>query len=415
MNIDHYLRVPAGYSLRVSEGAAERYWRLQTVFQVAALLLLYPGFFFYHTLVAMGYVPPALGGYYGVVAAGLVGLGTLLFLFAFKSGCMRLTRVDFLFLLFAGYLILWAFLHYRFGMWYQRDPALLMQSLSVVVLWLANYYVFRQFDADSKVGIFLVIACVLLMALVVFGNAESGFFYARRLAETDAEEVVATYQGFARSAVVVALVALSVSRGAKLIILYFVFLSLLFLLGARSEFAALLLVGLVPIYLRSGAVRFALAVMPVLAVGLVYFFLNANEFSGTSRIFRLLDYQTDTSFNLRAEQIWFAVRDIQRTPLFGNFGGYMLYGSSGSYAHNAISAWHSFGIVGFCGFAFLIFLSLRVSLKAALVRGDRSGQAMLALMMSLFCLLMAVAAKSIFFPLYAAAWGLAAGLVDRRE
>lgn len=254
-----------------------------------------------------------------------------------------------------------------------------------------------------------------MMVLVVFGNAERGFFYARRLAEADAEEVVATYQGFARSAVVVALVALSVFRGARLIILYFVALSLLFLLGARSEFAALLLLGLVPIYLRSGTVRFALAVMPVLAIGLVYLFVSANEFSDTSRIFRLLDYQTDTSFNLRSEQIWLAVLDIQRSPLFGNFGGYVLYGSSGSYAHNAISAWHSFGIVGFFGFVFLIFLSLRVSLKAVLVRGDRSGQAMLALLMSLFCLLMAVAAKSIFFPLYAAAWGLTAGLVDRRE
>ena len=176
MNIDSYLRVPAGYSLRVSENSAERYWRLQTVFQVAALLLLYPGFFFYHTLVAMGYMPPVLGGYYGVVAAGLVGLGTLIFLFGFKGGCLRLTRVDFLFLLFTGYLIIWAVLHYRFGMWYQRDSALLLQALSVVVLWLANYYVFRQFDPDSKIGIFLVVSCVLVMVLVVFGNAERGFF-----------------------------------------------------------------------------------------------------------------------------------------------------------------------------------------------------------------------------------------------
>jgi hypothetical protein len=378
------------------------------------VLLLFPGFFFYHTLVAFGYLPAVLGGYYGSVSLLFLALGIPLMLYGFRRRYLSVDRIDVAFVLLSVFVVIWAVIHWRFGNFHQRDPELLTQSLSGVALWTVSYVLFRGFS-PSRRHVLVFMAATAGMIVIAGVNAESGFFYARQLADDSGSDIVSTYQGFSRSAVVMLMILLGAASNRWLPWIYLAGLGLLFLLGARSEFAGFLLVGILAIYLRVGLTRFALLAVPVLALGLWVLLDLALEVSVVSRIFRLLEYQTDNSFNERMYLSDRALADIGANPFIGSYGGYLVYSGIGGYAHNALSAWHNFGLIGFVGFVYLIFQSLRTSLPTAMHAGTRSPESVLAALMAVFVAVLAVAAKSMFFPLFAAAWALAAGLSDKRR
>ena len=107
--------------------------------------------------------------------------------------------------------------------------------------------------------------------------------------------------------------------------------------------------------------------------------------------------------------------DIKSSPVLGVYGGQMREpdGIFGHYMHNALSAWHQFGLLPFLIYCGLCF-------APALVAGWRmyggfSTDPMwtLTLYVGAFTLLLALLAKSIFWAMPALAWGLLARRVAR--
>lgn len=396
-----------------SERAGQRFKRGFLSLQLLGMFFLYPGFFLYHFSVAAGFLPPFLGGYYGLISFALLVTLIPVFVYGVKCKFIRLTKVDFAFLLFVAFILVWSLVHWKYGFPYQRDVSLLVYTLSFAVVWVVNYCVFRGLDLDRPWVVFSLLGAAVLMSLVAISGAQEGFFHARRMAESGSEEVVATYQGFARSAIVVFILLLALVPRAISVWVYFFGLVVLFLLGARSEFAAFIFVGVVGLYFRVRGLKFFLVSIPALVVGMIFLASMAGDFSETSRIFRILDFKQDSSLELRVAQIDRAIEDISRSPLIGHYGGYVRFGGLGDYAHNGISVWHGFGIVGFLFFIYLIWQALSRGFYSALIGRGQDSYAAICFLMAIFVTLMAVTAKAISFPLYAASWGLVAGLIER--
>lgn len=388
----------------------------RTLFRVQSvgLLLLYPGFFFYHFGVAFGVVPSFLGGYYGVTAGILLPILILLFTYGASRGHIIINRIDVVFLLLCLYCVLLACIYRFLGAGHQVDPGLFAQSIAGILVLLANYLIFRQAAGVQVRHLLLLLLSGLGMLVIAWANQGGGVFIARGLADASTLDVVASYQGFARSAVVVLFILMAWITRLWLIPVYYLGLTLLFLLSARSEFGGFLFVGFVVLIVRLGSTKFLLLAAPALIAGFAMLWGVAYGFSDSSRILGLMDWQADTSLASRLELSARAWQTIIKSPFIGDYGSYLVGGGPGEYAHNMLSAWVEFGLVGFVSFAYLLLSSIRVSIAAIRSR-DRNGEAFLGFGLAIFGGILAVFAKSMFFPLFAAAWGAAAGLINAKR
>lgn len=327
-------------------------------------------------------------------------------------------RIDLLFFLLCVFVLIWAVIYKVFGNEYQTDPDIFYQSLSGVLIWGANYILFRGFvGVEGKKLWLFAMSAVMMLALVLMYQKE-GVFIARQLVDgTEAGDggVVASYQGFSRSAVMVLFILLASFSRKWLLPAYLSGLSLLFLLSARSEFGGFLVAGFVVMFMRIGFSRFLLFASPAFFLGVFMLSDVATEFAGTSRIFRLLDWKSDTSLEARIGLNSNAWQSIREHPFLGDYGSYVASGGIGDYAHNMLSAWVDFGLIGFIGFTCLVFGSFVLSAGMAWRTRKSSTEANFAAGVAIFGLILALTAKSMFFPPFAAAWGAAAGLHEIRR
>lgn len=382
---------------------------------LAGIVLLYPGFFIYHSAVALLKIPPVLGGYYGNVCLALFPLLLIFYARAIRTHRIVLTRADAVFGLLCLYVGCWSLIYWAVGEKYQQDPFLLNQSVSILVLWGVNYMLFRDFTAIGRGGRWVLIFSLALMLAIAFVNQQNGFFYAKEIAGRYNEEEIASYQGFARSALVTSMMLLANGSRRSVLWIFGISLILLFVLGARSEFLGFLAVGLLVMNIRFGSARFNWLIMSVLLVALAITADWVVTAFDNTRIVHLLDYQDDTSFQSRELLNDAAWKSIANSPLLGDYGSYLVTNGVGKYAHNALSAWVDYGLIGFFGFIYLIFRSLIKAWGALpLNKHLASEQTILCLSLALYCVIIAITAKSVQDPIYATAWGIAGGVLVRR-
>lgn len=382
--------------------------------QLAGMLFLYPGFFFYHFGVSIGAFPPFLGGYYGPLTVLLLPLLSLTFACAVQKKFVKINRLDVAFFFLACYCLIWSSIYRFFGVDYQADPNLFQQSASGVLVWITNYIIFRNL-AIYKWGFRLLFTSGIGMLLITWLNQGDGTFVARKLADLSTQDVIASYQGFARSAVIVLFILMAWSPRTWLIPAYYLGLALLFLLSARSEFGGFIVAGFAILATRLGATRLLFFASPAIIAGFIFLWDAANSLGESSRVLRLItNWQEDNSLANRLELSALAWRAIQENPLIGHYGSYMLSGNIGNYAHNILSAWAGFGLIGFITFTYLLLSSAKISISS-IKTGSRKGEYCLSFALALFCLVLAVTAKFMFFPIFAAGWGAAAGLIEMNK
>jgi O-antigen ligase len=188
-------------------------------------------------------------------------------------------------------------------------------------------------------------------------------------------------------------------------------------LGARTEFAGFLICAFVILVAREGSKKTFIMSVPIVAsatMGLAIFF---NVFSGRSRILQLLDIIHSSSFEARARFSDFAWETLREHPLLGQYGSQLQLGSIGSYAHNMLSAWVSYGLIGFL-LVVLVFLYMiwKCSLVLLQSRAPRTPLTAAAVGFTVYNLLVAIASKPVYDPVYAVAFGLIAALMlERRQ
>jgi hypothetical protein len=323
----------------------------------AAFLLLFPGFFFYHTLLGLGVIGPVLGGYFTFVALAVTLPLVWCYVLTAKRDKNYFLITDFYLALFALYYSLVVAANSVGG----ANPVIVQKYVASMIYCMDIYIIFRMIDFNDRMFIVLAALSLALMSGITMYFSIDGFFFLRNLDEATNPESVATYQGFARSYIYTFLIVVSVIKPiAGRFLLYGLATISLFLNGARSEFSAVLFV--VPI------IEFYYSRHKLYSVFLVFFLLiclavNAEsivDMLPDNRILQLFDVSRSSSGVAREQLSREAWHTITENPIFGDFASY----ADGYYAHNILCAWVDFGLVG------LVFLSSLLIWPAVRLLGD---------------------------------------------
>lgn len=220
------------------------------------------------------------------------------------------------------------------------------------------------------------------------------------------EDGAASYQGVARSLMIVGFLVISCTSDTMRRIFIAAFtITALFVIGSRSE-----LYGFIAAYaLLEGVLsrnsRFSQFTLVVLVAVTFWLALQNMNFLAASRQFEVFNLEQSSSWAAREYMLVYAQQQVVENPFFGVYGGHWNLGE-GEYAHNALSAWVS---LGFPGFALLIAAcgcALIVSIRG-LIKLPYSRWAKFATLVNVSNLLLLAVAKPVFWEMPAFGWGLA--------
>lgn len=327
-----------------------------------AFLLLFPGFFFYHSALGLGYMGAFAGGYF--TPAALVVVLPLLVAYA---GQLRRSGGP-----APGELAFFGFLFYMGAMWVVQVAAgangsITRSHLLFVLDAVVVFIVFRLLDVRAVSLQRKALVCLLLMSAIVFAFAQDGVFYLGALGRARDPESVATYQGFSRSYLVVYLVVgARLQRGSARLALYLLASATLYVNGARSEFVAMLSsVPLIELY-RARQRAHLLVLLCALALAVKLALVYGTQYLPENRTLELLDLSQSSSATLRHQLTVQALETIAHYPLQGSYASY----APGSYAHNILSAWVDLGLFGFLALVALLLWPLQRLFVQCFLRRD---------------------------------------------
>jgi hypothetical protein len=313
----------------------------------AAFILLFPGFFFYQTLLGIGAIGAFLGGYFTFVA--LILTPPLLFFYLSALGKQKnyFSKFDVYILVFLAYYALVLAFNIAAG----ANSSISQRYVLSLLFFIDTYIIFRMIDVDDKKFLALAVLSLLTMSAITVYFSIDGFFYLQALGEAKNPESVATYQGFARSYLYTFLILISLAKSMSTrFLLYGLATVSLFLNGARSEFSAVLFaIPIIELYYTKYKIY---AVVPFVLL-LILFGANMQSVVGVlpdNRTVQLFDLSHSSSVAARQQLASNAWRTITENPIFGDFGSY----PDGNYAHNILCAWVDFGLPGFLLFAALL-------------------------------------------------------------
>jgi len=313
----------------------------------ASFLLLFPGFFFYQTLLGIGAFGAFLGGYFTLVA--LVLFLPLVYAFVLTARAHRnyVSQIDICLVFLGAYYALVLVVNFFAG----KDAIIVERYIQALIFCFETYIIFRLIDLGDRMFRKIVLVCLLAMSAITYYFSVGGFFFLHALGEAKDPNSLATYQGFARSYIYTYLIVIATLRPVVLrYVLYLVVTAALFLNGARSEFSAVLfLIPVNELYLARQRLYalFTLVLASVILIGGVdYIVARLPE----NRILQLLDLSHSSSANMRERFAHDALRTISENPIFGDFASY----PDGHYAHNVITTWVDFGLFGFVFFSALL-------------------------------------------------------------
>jgi hypothetical protein len=337
------------------------HWR-QVVIAVV-FFVLFPGFFFYDTLLGLDYIPPIFGGYFGPVSLAAFPLVLYIYIRDIARYKKSWSASDIIFLLLMAFSMGVSVINFTAGRLAFGVREMLIYSLSGVLFNLMTYILSRSVPVESikfRKYIYLSLFAMGLIALLNVGD--EGIFYLQE--QSANRDFVSTYQGFARSIAVIALVAIAVAEGLFVFaIAAFIGVLALFLNGARTELVSFFVATILLSFTRFGILKtLSLNIGFMLPIILVLYGLSPDTYEkyvSNNRNLQLFDLENATSVQLRNYLNEFAIRTISENPVFGDYASYLvipgLVGTSGnsglgSYAHNILSAWVNLGLLGFVGY-----------------------------------------------------------------
>lgn len=364
-----------------------------------AYLAVFPGFWVYHLLVAQGLLQPYLRGYSVAIAVVVLPLLTLAYVRHLRRGG-RTNPMDALFVIFVAFWLLTALGHALQG----ADPAIVQSHLGSIPQWLSLYLITRLLDLRDLALRRAVRLAFAVMTAIVFANLSNESF-ALEAAEVTIDDRVslATYQDFALIYLVTVLFfAVTCGSTVRRLMLYGVSTVTLFLVGARTEFVALLLsVLLVELCLARHRAA-VLAGYGLFAISLALVLQAVVELSPENRVVNLVVRRADDySVQERIVMTASALKTIAHSPLSGSFASYR----PGEYAHNFLSAWVDLGLAGFLGLCVLLALPL-LNLSLQFRSRAREADYVLVLTMLMVSILLLLSAKFFAYGLTPLAMGL---------
>jgi hypothetical protein len=306
---------------------------------IGCFFMLFPGFFFYHTLLGTGVSSAFLGGYFAPVALAFILPMGQVYLARVRRDAMRLSMIDIHYGLFLVYFLGVVLVNAASG----ANRTIVAAHLLAILFMVLVYILFCFIDFGSRRFRAIGLLSLAAMSAIVLSYSVDGVFYLASLGMTKDTNALATYQGFSRSYLFTYLAIVSFTRRLPLrLLLHAVGATTLFINTARSEFVALLLaIPLIEFYYSRHKLYFLLAAA-CLAATIALYLDQILAALPANRILELLDLSHSSSANKRHQLTAYAIETIAAHPLLGDYGSYR----PGYYAHNALSAWVDLGLFG---------------------------------------------------------------------
>jgi hypothetical protein len=317
-----------------------------------AFFLLFPGFFFYQTLLGLGVISAFLGGYFAIISLAIILPLIFFYLIDIKQGKNYFSTTDLYFYIFIFYFFFIVAINFISG----ANIIIVQKHLLSIIYFINIFIIFKIISLNDKKLKIISVSCLLAMSIIIFYFSVDGSFYLALLGTSKNPESVATYQGFSRSYLLTFVVTIAFIRLIKArILIYIIAAASLFLNSARSEFVAMLfLIPIIEIYYSEHKISIALCVLLItLVIGLN--FEQIFNLLPNNRISELADLSHSSSANLRNYLALQAIHTINENPILGDYASY----KSGDYSHNILSAWVDLGLFGFI---FLLAILIRPAL-----------------------------------------------------
>jgi hypothetical protein len=306
----------------------------------SAFFLLFPGFFYYHTLLGTGTTGAFLGGYFSPIS--IVYMLPLCFIYYRRTRVnpRHLSGIDLHYGVFNAYFLAVILVNAAAG----ANRAIVVNHLVCILFMVNTYILFTFIDFENRQFRLMAFASLAGMSAIAFTFSVNGVFYLGALGIARDAESLATYQGFARSYLMTFLPVVAYTRSLPLrLVLYGTGAATLFINTARSEFAALLFaIPIIEFYFS----RHKMIFIMVATLLFLSIYSHLDEIIASlpdNRILELLDLSHSTSANKRHHLTVYARQTIAAHPILGDYASY----EPGYYSHNVLSAWVDLGLLGF--------------------------------------------------------------------
>ncbi|MBO9551938.1 hypothetical protein [Pseudomonas sp.] len=373
------------------------------------LVALFPGFFAYHLLHSLGYLP-YLGWFGALLTAGSI---SMLLSSAYHTirqpninkNHFLITSTVYSFFAYCLILIAWNHL-ITFETYISADG--LVWNLTNIILMLGFFLIGNRLNPKitKPTGLLIGLSYILFAAGTYYFYNTFNYTIVLPVPEGADPESVASYQSMAMCVLYMTL-TLSVFISSRAIKTASMLAStvILYYIGSRTEFYLILSIAPFYIYINYGKkwlIGSALALPLPIIIAASTFELN-DRFADT-----INQFNEDSPRSLLLSR---GLQGIYDSPFFGDYLGQARDGSSvGEYIHNILSVYQQFGIVALVIYALLLVTSLYIGLKLiAYAKTYRNVEALI--YTSIISIIGVMASKALAWPLPAMAWGMATNIV----
>ncbi|WP_423708673.1 hypothetical protein [Undibacterium sp. WLX3042] len=315
-------------------------------------LVLFPGFFLYHTLATLEYIPSFLGGYSSLMALLVLPGIFFVYLHRYSNSVRPAFTLNIIYWVFLLYYLCIVALNIAIG----TDMEVAVPQLGIILQFGVLYIFGSLYQHTSEKALRTLLISFSVMTLIVLLNIEDGAF---RLVPAEIElqdDKLANHQNYAFVYSLVFLYLLSTIPSAKKRFLTFLVGGfILFVIGARSEFIGVF-GAFVVLEVATSKYRGTISIIFVAMLVGLYLASDwiAEEFPNNRNVFLFGDFEGDVSRLARAYMFEQGMKTIYDNPIWGDFASYEL----GHHIHNGLSAWVDLGIIGFIVYAGLIAVPL---------------------------------------------------------
>lgn len=317
----------------------------------AALIALFPLFFLYNFLISIDFITPFLGGYFTII--GLVFF-PLLVINSIRSR-NNLSLIELVFMGFMVYLILIACINYISGIPDGFEMDMFRWSIVGVANNTVLYLVFKDSRLFYNRRFFdVLLTSFAFISIVVLINVNEYSLFNPR-AGSDAISTYLILSTIYLLVLTVVVAYLYASNSNYFFPLLLFGLIVLFLMGSRSIFI-FYTISLILFYSYKNMFKVKYywygSIIFFIAVSIVYLLY---QYFPESRMFQVLQFSEDISFNNRHLFSMFGLEVIGDNPILGSYGEYALqFGSITSYPHSILAVWVNTGLFGFIYFVAIL-------------------------------------------------------------
>jgi hypothetical protein len=310
---------------------------------VAAVLLFYTtGFYVYSLLVFYG-MPAYLRGFLVIGASICIPILALPYFKVLLHPASR-RMIDVIMWLMLAYFLAWMLAIDA----QSSSPVEFNGYLGTIISWTMLFMLGRLVPFCGEGLSRLALIVFVMLFVLTLANTENGAFIPAQSPTT-----YATYQAYAVVLSIVTFVLLYKTKDDILFMMIAVTAIISFaILGSRSELVAMVFSSFIIANLRR--ISAAAIALQIFAASILYGAYILLTSKGWNRLANMVEEGAESTLSARADAFVRAMDTILIHPFSGDFGSYV----AGLYAHNLLSVWVDFGIIGIGLYALLLVVSL---------------------------------------------------------